>query len=77
MYINITNITNIQNTKKIIKKRQKWISLDTNTNFRNMLNTLKYLESLPIKKHTYKNISNSNSNTNNNNNNKLTKKNII
>ena len=42
-----------------------------------MLNTLKYLESLPIKKHTYKNISNSNSNTNNNNNNKLTKKNII
>ena len=48
-----------------INKRKRWISLDKNTNFRNMFNTIKYLDSLPIIKYTCKN---------NNKYNKLTKK---
>jgi hypothetical protein len=71
MYINIVNTPNI---KKIIRKRKKWISLDKNTNFRNMFETIKYLESLPIIKYTCKNNYNNSINSNNNNYKKLTKK---
>ena len=62
MYIDIVNT---QNIKKIIKKRKEWISLDKNTNFRNMFETIKYLESLPIIKYTCKNIHNNYCNNHN------------
>ena len=45
-----------------INKRKIWISLDKNTNFRNMFNTIKYLELLPIIKYTCKNNQNYNYN---------------
>jgi len=35
-------------------KRKLWISPDTNMNFKNMSNLIKYLESLPIRKYTLK-----------------------
>ena len=55
-----------------MKKRKLWISpdIDYNVYFRTMYTTLKYLESLPIKKNTLKQIQH-------NNKYKLTKKNII
>ncbi len=85
MYINVVNTQNIKNIKNIMGKRKKWISLDKNSNFRNMFDTIKYLESLPIIKYTCKNNHNSNNhnsnnhntnnhNTNNHNHKKLTKK---
>lgn len=58
--------------KKIINKRKIWISLDTNTNFRNMYDTIKSLESLPIIKSTCKN--NNYCNDKSKSNKKLTKK---
>ena len=75
MYINVVNTQNIKNIKNIMRKRKKWISLDKNNNCRNMFDTIKYLESLPIIKYTCKNNQNSNNNnTNTNNHKKLTKK---
>ena len=35
-------------------KRKLWTSPDTNMNFKNMINLIKYLESLPIRKYTLK-----------------------
>lgn len=35
-------------------KRKLWTSPDTNMNFKNMTNIIKYLESLPIRKYTLK-----------------------
>ena len=62
MYINVVNTQNIKNIKQIMRKRKKWISLDKNSNFRNMFDTIKYLESLPIIKYTCKNNHNHNYN---------------
>ena len=58
--------------KKFKNKRKIWISLDTNTNFRNMYDTIKSLESLPIIKSTCKN--NNYYNDKSKSNKKLTKK---
>jgi hypothetical protein len=60
MYVNMINTQNIKNIKQIMRKRKKWLSLDKNTNFRNMFDTIKYLESLPIIKYTSKNNHNHN-----------------
>ena len=53
-------------------KRKLWISPDTNTQFKNMFNLIKYLESLPIKKYTMKQFENNK--LSNKNKIKLTKK---
>ena len=62
-----------------MKKRKLWISpdIDNNIYFRNMYNILKYLESLPIKKNTLKQIQHNGYNSIHNNKYKLTKKNIL
>ena len=60
------------------KERKLWILPDKNINFRNMHHIINHLESLPIKKHTLKKISEDKINDKNNDKNKikLTKKNI-